>query len=37
MNLKGTLPTLILEVLAQEPSHGCRIKQNSDIKELRPR
>jgi PadR family transcriptional regulator PadR len=34
MNLKGTLPTLILEVLAQEPSHGYRIaqkiKQRSD-------
>lgn len=34
MNLKGTLPTLILEVLAQEPSHGYRIaqriKQSSD-------
>jgi PadR family transcriptional regulator, regulatory protein PadR len=28
MNLKGTLPTLILEVLAQEPSHGYRIAQN---------
>ena len=27
MNLKGTLPTLILEVLAQEPSHGYRIAQ----------
>lgn len=34
MNLKGTLPTLILEVLAHEPSHGYRIaqkiKQRSD-------
>ena len=34
MNLKGTLPTLILEVLASEPSHGYRIaqqiKQSSD-------
>jgi PadR family transcriptional regulator, regulatory protein PadR len=34
MNLKGTLPTLILEVLANEPSHGYRIsqkiKQSSD-------
>ena len=34
MNLKGTLPTLILEVLAKEPSHGYRIaqkiKQRSD-------
>lgn len=28
MNFKGTLPTLILEVLAQEPSHGYRIAQN---------
>ena len=27
MNLKGTLPTLILEVLVQEPSHGYRIAQ----------
>lgn len=27
MNLKGTLPTLILEVLAHEPSHGYRIAQ----------
>lgn len=27
MNIKGTLPTLILEVLAQEPSHGYRIAQ----------
>jgi len=27
MNLKGTLPTLILEVLAEEPSHGYRIAQ----------
>ena len=27
MNFKGTLPTLILEVLAQEPSHGYRIAQ----------
>ena len=27
MNLKGTLPTLILEVLAREPSHGYRIAQ----------
>ncbi|MBS1802834.1 MAG: PadR family transcriptional regulator [Acidobacteria bacterium] len=34
MNLKGTLPTLILEVLAEESSHGYRIaqkiKQSSD-------
>lgn len=34
MNFKGTLPTLILEVLAHEPSHGYRIaqkiKQRSD-------
>jgi len=27
MNLKGTLPTLILETLAKEPSHGYRIAQ----------
>lgn len=27
MNIKGTLPTLILEVLAHEPSHGYRIAQ----------
>ena len=27
MNFKGTLPTLILEVLAQEPTHGYRIAQ----------
>lgn len=27
MNFKGTLPTLILEVLAHEPSHGYRIAQ----------
>jgi PadR family transcriptional regulator PadR len=27
MNLKGTLPTLILEALEQEPSHGYRIAQ----------
>ena len=27
MNLKGTLPTLILEVLAKQPSHGYRIAQ----------
>lgn len=27
MNLKGTLPTLILEALAREPSHGYRIAQ----------
>lgn len=27
MNLKGTLPTLILEALADEPSHGYRIAQ----------
>src|SRR5689334_25193990 len=27
MNLKGTLPTLILEVLANEPGHGYRIAQ----------
>lgn len=34
MNIKGTLPTLILEVLAHEPCHGYRIaqkiKQRSD-------
>ncbi len=28
MNLKGTLPTLILEALLDEPSHGYRIAQN---------
>ncbi len=27
MNLKGTLPTLILEALKHEPSHGYRIAQ----------
>lgn len=27
MNFKGTLPTLILEVLANESSHGYRIAQ----------
>jgi PadR family transcriptional regulator, regulatory protein PadR len=27
MNFKGTLPTLILEALAQQPSHGYRIAQ----------
>jgi PadR family transcriptional regulator, regulatory protein PadR len=27
MNFKGTLPTLILQALAQEPSHGYRIAQ----------
>jgi PadR family transcriptional regulator len=27
MNLKGTLPTLILEALEQEPTHGYRIAQ----------
>ncbi len=27
MNFKGTLPTLILEALVQEPSHGYRIAQ----------
>jgi PadR family transcriptional regulator len=27
MNFKGTLPTLILEALAHEPSHGYRIAQ----------
>ena len=27
MNIKGTLPTLILEVLVQEPNHGYRIAQ----------
>ena len=27
MNLKGTLPTLILEALVDEPSHGYRIAQ----------
>jgi PadR family transcriptional regulator PadR len=27
MNFKGTLPTLILESLAQEPDHGYRIAQ----------
>src|ERR1700744_3685453 len=27
MNLKGTLPTLILEALQHEPSHGYRIAQ----------
>lgn len=27
MNIKGTLPTLILETLARGPSHGYRIAQ----------
>lgn len=27
MNFKGTLPTLILEALKHEPSHGYRIAQ----------
>jgi PadR family transcriptional regulator, regulatory protein PadR len=27
MNLKGTLPTLILEALMREPGHGYRIAQ----------
>jgi PadR family transcriptional regulator, regulatory protein PadR len=27
MNFKGTLPTLILEALVHEPSHGYRIAQ----------
>ena|SRR5579859_863916 len=27
MNFKGTLPTLILEALLHEPSHGYRIAQ----------
>ena len=27
MNLRGTLPTLILEVLEREPNHGYRIAQ----------
>jgi len=27
MNLRGTLPTLILEALEQEPRHGYRIAQ----------
>jgi PadR family transcriptional regulator PadR len=31
MNFKGTLPTLILEALLHEPSHGYRIAQ--EIKE----
>ena len=28
MNLKGTLPTLILEALVRQPSHGYRIAQS---------
>ena len=28
MNFKGTLPTLILEALVHEPSHGYRIAQS---------
>ncbi|MEK7795212.1 MAG: PadR family transcriptional regulator [Candidatus Hydrogenedentota bacterium] len=27
MNVRGTLPTLILETLAREPNHGYRIAQ----------
>ena len=27
MNFKGTLPTLILQALAEQPSHGYRIAQ----------
>jgi PadR family transcriptional regulator PadR len=32
MNLKGTLPTLILEALEQEPSHGYRIAQRIKVR-----
>jgi transcriptional regulator len=28
MNLKGTLPTLILEALVRQPNHGYRIAQS---------
>ena len=28
MNFKGTLPTLILEALVRQPSHGYRIAQS---------
>jgi PadR family transcriptional regulator PadR len=28
MNFKGTLPTLILQALANEPNHGYRIAQS---------
>jgi transcriptional regulator len=28
MNFKGTLPTLILEALVREPTHGYRIAQS---------
>ena len=28
MNLKGTLPALILDVVAREPNHGYRIAQH---------
>ena len=32
MNLKGTLPTLILQVLNREPNHGYRIAQQIKAK-----
>jgi PadR family transcriptional regulator len=32
MNLKGTLPTLILHVLDREPNHGYRIAQQIKAK-----
>jgi len=32
MNLKGTLPTLILEALAHEPSHGYLIARRIKVR-----
>lgn len=32
MNIKGTLPTLILQVLEREPNHGYRIAQQIKAK-----
>ncbi len=32
MNFKGTLPTLILEAVEQEPSHGYRIAQRIKVR-----
>ena len=32
MNLKGTLPTLILEALAKGPNHGYRIAQQIKLR-----
>jgi len=32
MNFKGTLPTLILQALAQQPSHGYHIAQRIKVR-----